>query len=185
MGYHDDRAWTDKLLRDATWRPLWWHVGPHPQWRVADDTEDKEHATDIFVNRDGVPLRVAVRFRDVSYLERFGMQDFTVRASRPSGAPTELEKILSGYGDLMFYGWATRDRKSVKHWLLLDLDVFRRRYRSGLGRLMSNFDDSSAFYIFSIGDFPGIVAAHGPHMDELWPALYVRGEHDRRNTCQE
>lgn len=66
--------------------------------------DDVKRATDLIVitRRD---VRFACRVRRHIHLEPYGHQ-FTIRASRPTGAKTELEKILAGWGDYLIYGFA-------------------------------------------------------------------------------
>ena len=73
----------------------------------APPAEDMQRNTDLIVLRLDT-VRVACRLRRHEYLARYGDQ-FTIRTSRPSGAQTELAKMLSGWGDYLFYGFASAD----------------------------------------------------------------------------
>jgi len=133
--------------------------------RGGDFVEDKRENTDL-ITLVLDPVRVACRVRRNSYL-RF-INEFTVREARPTGAPTELEKILDGYGDLLFYGFCDTAEQALVYWRLLDLDVFRDIYHHPLGYTgepHSNTDRSSDFRVFRISMFPAslVVATFGDY----------------------
>lgn len=54
---------------------------------------------------------------------------FTVRSGTRRGGPSELQKVVNGYGDWMFYGHAD-PAGALASWYLLDL----RSFRAGLIR---------------------------------------------------
>ena len=89
-------------------------------------TQDRREATDLVILQcDG--FRIACRVRRHKRRARYGHQ-FTIRTDRPSGARTELQKVLAGWGDYLIYGFVDVDERTFDHWLLGDLDVFRRWY---------------------------------------------------------
>jgi len=97
---------------------------------VASDELDTLEATDLV----GPGLHVGQRIRGFKYLN-LRRPEFTLRDSRPSGAKTELEKVLSGCGTHAFNGWLTQSGDRIGHWLIADLGVFRNeieRARKGL-----------------------------------------------------
>ncbi len=49
----------------------------------------------------------------------------TVRSRLPSGAETELSKIVNGKGDWLFYGHANACQTGIGLWWLIDLRAFR------------------------------------------------------------
>lgn len=120
--------------------------------------EDMRHNTDLIVLKLDA-IRVACRLRRYQYASRYGDQ-FTIRAGRPSGADTELAKVLSGWGDYVFYGFAAEDERALFAWVLGDLSVFRlwhqretwNGHKPGEGR--ENGDGSSTFRAYNIGDLP-------------------------------
>lgn len=120
--------------------------------------EDMQRNTDLIVLRLDT-IRVACRLRRHEYLARYG-DEFTIRTSRPSGSETELTKMLSGWGDYIFYGFATPDAAGLAAWLLGDLKVFRvwhhRQLWSGRrpGATQRNGDGSSEFAAYRITDLP-------------------------------
>lgn len=146
----------------------------------APPEEDLKHNTDLIVLKMDT-VRISVRLRRHHYLhQRNYCNEFTVRASRPrSGAETELGKVVSGWGDYNFYGFATEDGSGIAAWMLGDLKVFRRWFTQQLiknggaipGASKPNLDGSSEFYAFTIDDLPAdfIVARQKVlHDDDLF-----------------
>lgn len=130
--------------------------------------EDQERNTDLIVLRMAA-VRIACRVRTHEYLGKYA-GDFTIRASRPSGFKTELTKIIEGWGDYIFYGFAEQNGPGLAKWGIGDLKVFRlwfSRYiashqGSVPGRLIPNHDNSSDFRVFQWGDLPhDFIIAHG------------------------
>ncbi len=121
--------------------------------------EDQRHNTDLIVLTLGA-IRVACRVRHHEYVAVYGDQ-FTIRATRPSGVKTELAKIIEGWGDYLFYGFADSIDRDLCAWLLGDLKVFRfwlatQNYRCGgiVQPPQQNGDGSSAFHAFEIDELP-------------------------------
>jgi hypothetical protein len=122
--------------------------------------EDRRHNTDLSVLRLD-PIRVACRIRRFDYLSRYS-DEFTIRSARPTGAvQTDLQKVLSGWGDYLFYGFAKQDDTGLAAWLLGDLKVFRLWHNQQLakgkgrhpGKLKTN-DDGTKFLVYSIAELP-------------------------------
>jgi hypothetical protein len=122
--------------------------------------EDRVHNTDLVVLRlDAV--RICCRVRSHKWLARHG-HEFTVRAGRPSGAKTELRKVVEGWGDYFFYGFDGPDGPPLAAWLLGDLKVFRGWFVTQLalrkgscpGLRQENDDKSSWFFAFTVADLP-------------------------------
>lgn len=117
MSYHDNRLWGDQFI------PLIKQiVGPH-LLSITPDEIDMKQAADLYVftARD---MRIAARVRRYGFLARYP-NEFTIRARYDSGATTELEKIVNGWGDLMFYAHANSSSTGFNKWWLLDLGAFR------------------------------------------------------------
>lgn len=120
--------------------------------------DDAEKNTDLIVLRLEA-IRIACRIRTGTYLESFHDQ-FTIRCERPSGAKTELAKIIEGWGDYFFYGFGANDG-FLASWMLGDLRVFRlwlwqrlARDRQLPGQLCQNKDGSSKFYAYKLEQLP-------------------------------
>ena len=107
-------------------------------------------------SRDSGPFNIPTfRFVNGSYPFQF-----TIRSRLPSGAETELSKIVHGKGDWMFYGHASSAQSHVENWWLIDLSAFR----AGLIRQASNGwpipcgdqmnPDGTWFKWFDIRSFP-------------------------------
>lgn len=111
--YDKDREWSDRFI-PAIKRI----VGPM-LLQAAPELEDQKHATDlmVFVARD---LRIAARVRRFGYADTYPW-DFTIRHSRPTGAQTEWEKIVNGFGDWMFYGHSNNQQNDIQRWMIIDL----------------------------------------------------------------
>lgn len=119
-------------------------------------TLDRQENTDL-VMLASPDARYAVRIRSNSYEARYGDQ-FTLRSSRPSGAKTELQKVLDGLGDYLLYGFRSRyEPGRLSSWVFADLAVFRRWYSEQGGEAgdsIRNRDDSSWFRAFRIDQMP-------------------------------
>lgn len=150
--YETNRAWSDRFLPEVKRQ-----IGAQ-LLKVAPDDIDQKQATDLMM-LDARDTRVAVRIRRPGYHSRYPNQ-FTIRSKVPSGAPTELNKVVNGHGDWMFYGHASADGRNIEHWQLLDL----RAFRAGLIRHVQNGypvvhgdqqnGDGSAFKWFDARSFP-------------------------------
>jgi len=135
--------------------------------------EDLRHNTDFIVlGLDAV--RVACRVRRHSYLARYG-GEFTIRASRPSGTETELHKVLRGWGDYIFYAFASTGETYLAAWLLGDLCEFRLWHARALsllapgrmpGTVIRNHDSTGRAY--RISDLPSrfVIGRYLPSADE-------------------
>ncbi len=123
MSYQSDRTWTDQFTPAVMQK-----VGP---WLldVASLEVDQKQATDLVLKND--QMSIAVRIRRHGYAERFP-GEITVRASRDSGAKTELAKILAGHANRVFYGHQlSPDSIELGDWTFGDLDVFRACHLDG------------------------------------------------------
>jgi hypothetical protein len=127
----------------------------------APPEEDMHRNTDFIVLRlDAV--RVACRIRRYKHLRWYGGQ-FTIRASRPSGIETELQKVIRGWGDYIFYGFADSTECHLVQWILGDLSEFRLWHarksallpRGGIpGELINNKDGSSTGRAYNVAELP-------------------------------
>lgn len=148
----DDKLATDPYLEHA--REI---IGPHLVHEAPLELDRKEN-TDLLVL--GREVRVAVRIRANRYEARYG-DEFTLRSGRPSGAKTELQKVLDGFGDYFLYGFRSKyEPGRLSSWVLGDLDVFRRWYaeHEDAGTPMQNrqgpVDDRTWFRAFRIDELP-------------------------------
>ncbi len=85
---------------------------------------DLHEATDLLLLK-ARDMRVACRMRRVGYWDKHPWQ-FTIRSKVPSGVKTELDKIIEGWGDWLFYGHQHHaDATTIFKWLIIDLHNFR------------------------------------------------------------
>jgi hypothetical protein len=109
--------------------------------------------------------QIACRVRGVKYQGQYDGQ-FTIRSRRDSGARTELDKILYGYGDWMFYGFHDKEDTILK-WYLIDLHVFRWNWVMFRDWIKSeekpNGDGTyfRAFWMDSFPDLPPLLISEG------------------------
>lgn len=164
MTWVKDKRWSDRFLPEIK-RILGEYLIAEPPVE-----EDAERNTDLMVLRlDAV--RIGCRVRKYKYHQNYG-GEFTIRAGRPSGIKTEMQKIIEGWGDYFFYGFSDPCENSLHAWTLADLKVFRYWYCSKLkmldaGKLpgtgKTNPDGSSSFRAYRWIDFPAeFVIAHSP-----------------------
>lgn len=126
----------------------------------APSDDDAERNTDLIVLRMNTQ-RIACRVREPGYFATYG-NEITIREGRPSGAKTELTKIVEGWGDLMFYGHAVDDGPALRSWVLCDLRVFRlwfmRQLATNTGTIpgiqQHNRDGSSTFRAYDLLTMP-------------------------------
>ncbi len=153
--WHKDKQWSDRFLPEIK--------GLLGQLLIDEPPieEDRERNTDLMVLRLAA-VRVGCRVRRHSAFERYG-GEFTIREGRPSGAKVELTKIVEGWGDYFFYGFASVDEQTLCAWMLGDLNVFRLWFMREIarnkgvlpGKPQANTDSNpSRFRAFNISDLP-------------------------------
>lgn len=151
MKYASDRAWSDRFI--PQFKAV---VGSMLNVHEASFRQDTAEATDmVFSSPQG---KIALRVRRACHFDRHS-NDFTIRWCRPSGVPTEFDKIMSGAGpDLCLYGFSSDDERGILGpWTLFDVRVFRKmisrppaptyrtlRTRTGEDFLVYNFLDCLA-----------------------------------------
>ena len=153
-GYQGDRNWSDRFL--PTIRQI---VGPLLITPAPLDLDQKE-ATDLIIltARD---MRIACRIRRPGYADRYGHQ-FTMRSRRHvSGGKTEIQKIVDGFGDWMFYGHAWDHAGPwLKRWMVIDLAVWRQQIKQRLESIdweeRRNRDQETSFVSFDVRSFPAV-----------------------------
>lgn len=162
IGWQQDKRWSDRFLHEIKG-----HVG---QALIGEPPveEDQQRNTDLVVLRlDAVRIGCRVRKHDqIRY-----SHEFTIRSGRQSGIKTELTKIIEGWGDYFFYGFADQDENRLALWLIGDLKAFRIWYSRQLvlrrgdppGLRQNNRDNSSSFHAFKWADIPGFVVASNHH----------------------
>ena len=152
MSYQENRVWSDQFMPQIKQILGLYLIGE------ASEIEDCKHNTDLIV-LSMAAVRIGCRVRRSGYAEKYG-DEFTIRASVPSGHKTELAKVIEGWGDYFFYGHAGDDGLAL--WALCDLKVFRLWFMRQLakrkgdipGVLQKNGDGSSEFRAFKFCDLP-------------------------------
>ena len=84
---------------------------------------DLHNATDFetFIVK---PFTVGARLRRMRY---YNFKDeFTLRWSRPSGVPTEIDKVRSGLVDYILYGFVNQEETKIIQYFIGDLALFRQ-----------------------------------------------------------
>lgn len=154
LDWERDKEWSDRFLTEIK-SILGVHLIGEPPAE-----EDAERNTDLMVLRMDA-VRIGCRIRKNNYLGRYG-DEFTIRAGRPSGAKTELTKIIEGWGDYFFYGFSDPSEGCLARWTLADMRVFRRGYARMLAKsgarvmpgIAKSNTDGSSFAAFRWSDFP-------------------------------
>jgi hypothetical protein len=118
MSVSEDWEWSDEYMPIV--KEI---VGPH-LLQKSPYAVDAKQATDLVVVR-GKSLTTGVRMRRPYAAENWPYQ-FTIRLKRDSGAKTELAKIIDGWGDIFFYGFAGDAHQKIQGYYLIDLNVFRK-----------------------------------------------------------
>lgn len=134
MGWKKDKTWSDPYLLIVKAICGLLFIGE------ASEDEDRERNTDLTVFSVG-GVRIAVRIRRHEYWLHTKpdnyRKEFTIRYSRPNGRKTEYQKILDGWGDFLFYGFALPKPPHLHGWGIVDLSLFRvwaTIYRNEHGR---------------------------------------------------
>lgn len=148
------------------------------QVNVASQFADLHEATDyqlVFISTTGV--RIAARIRSYGFLQRFPGQ-ITIRYSRPSGAITEAQKIMDGWGDFVLYGFASPGRDRLVAYFIGDLRVLRAeaRRRGGIELLGTHIEnpDRTTFIAIEAHTIPGFVVVGEDRLpDPRQPRLSV------------
>lgn len=153
-GYSFDRKWSDQFIPE-----MCRIVGPHLLIPSTLEQDTKEAADLVVLKSAGVT--VACRVRRFGYAEKYA-NEFTIRSQRRNGSRTELEKIVDGWGDWMFYAHANESGDGFALWNLLDLSAWRAHLiREKLGGekikrgTKPNQDGTTEFAWFDMRSFVG------------------------------
>lgn len=159
--FNGDKSFSDRLIPEIQ------NVLGKVFFRVAPIEEDMKRNTDLIVFHSG-NFRISARVRRYNYFLKYP-NDFTVRSTRKSGAKTEIDKIMYGWGDYFFYGFADKDNKHLHAYGIGSLKVFRRvfwdffrEHRKFLGKEEYVEKNSCYFRAFKWELFPKeiLIASH-------------------------
>ena len=142
--YKNERKWSDKFLV-----PIARELG-EAFIVAAPDKEDMCQNTDLIVfnHKDYTYAARVWRHRYNKFKD-----EFTIRCGVASGAQTELDKIMDGFGDYMFYGIANKTEDGFSCYSILDLDVFRAAIALKPRSFHEN-QDGTQFAAFKYDHFP-------------------------------
>lgn len=164
-----EKSWSDQFLTEIQ------HILGELLIREADPVEDAMRNTDLLTLAFQGQLRIACRIRRHHFLHDHS-HEFTIRSSLRSGRQTEFSKLLQGWGDLLFYGFANQNETGLARWFVGDLGIFRRwlrthhkRHSQWPGVEVGNADGSSRFRVFSLRDVdPQFVLTQGEKPETKW-----------------
>lgn len=168
MGYERDREWSDRFI--PAMKQI---IGPH-LLEPAPNEWDIGKATDLVVLQ-ARNVCIAARVRRHGYADRYPFE-FTVRSHRDSGARTELQKVVDGWGDWLFYAHSDATERTFDRWWLVDLRAFRAALiRDARGECIrysqKSNGDGTHFVAFDLRSFPPdppiLVAGSHPIAAEL------------------
>lgn len=168
QGWEKDKKWSDRFLPEIKQICGLHLMGEAPM------EEDQQRNTDLIVLRIEA-VRIACRVRRHPFFEKYP-DDITIRSDRPSGLTTELAKIISGWGNYMFYGFSDDKEVHLCAWKLCDLNVFRLWFNSKIvksggivpGVEKENSDGSSKLRAFNIKKMPeDFVLAYYPKSQNI------------------
>jgi len=160
LNWKSDKKWSDRFIPEIK-TILGQYLIPE-LISEASLKEDQEHNTDLTV-LTLMPCRIACRIRRPQfYLDEEYRNEFTIRSGRPSGVKTDLQKMIEGWGDYLFYGFSDEAEEKLVSYLLGDLKVFRlwfnRTICENKGRVpgiaKTNKDGSSDFRAFNKAEMP-------------------------------
>lgn len=143
MNFEHDFNWAkqyDSLIKSLV-QP---HLGQRIQLIDADEMDDCQRATDAIGYAQRTPIAIRIR-RPSSY------RDITIRTYRPSGLPTEGDKLCSGYVAYYFYGWTSEPPVlAFDDWILFDVERFCNAGFLREAREIPNNDGSAKFKAIAV-----------------------------------
>ncbi len=145
--YDINRAWSDRYIP-----AIKGIVGPLLLEESSFDVDTKQ-ATDLIVlnARDKM---IAARVRRSKYAASFPY-DFTIRSQLDSGTKTELQKIVDGFADWMFYGHANEKSEGFSRWMVINLAALRAALIRGKAPCTKHSNgDGTHFIAFDIRNLP-------------------------------
>jgi hypothetical protein len=170
--WKEQKNWSDRFLREIRM-----HLGDF-LLSEPPEQEDCERNSDLMVLRLR-SIRIGCRIRKFDFFEKYP-NDITVRSSIPGGK-TELAKMIEGWGDYFFYGFANESETRLQAWRIIDLKPFRlylaqhmsRNGGSLPGSERKNRDGGSAFRAFNVKHFEHAVVAEWGFKKEAQPDFFA------------
>lgn len=124
---------------------------------VGSVKQDREEGTDLVILRTE-HRAVGVRVRELRFLSDYPFE-VTIRSSRPSGAKTELDKLVDGWIDLIFYGFGDFETGRLVAWRIIDCRALRAQMIRGPELRFSEKTnrDQTKFRAYDVRSFaPGV-----------------------------
>ncbi len=81
--------------------------------------EDTKMSFDLYFS---AKLQISVRLRAYKYKD---YRDITIRSKSKHGGETEIDKLVSGKGQIYFYGILSEDQNTIAKWILYDISKVR------------------------------------------------------------
>lgn len=160
-------GWIEAKRRADTFNPEIKRILGEHLIRTSDIVQDETEATDMLV-LELRPFRIGCRVRKYDYFLRYP-NEITIRAERLSGFRSEMTKIVEGWLDYLFYGFADPTDSRLLAWTIASLPVWRatlirKPTLIGSHYLRQNGDLSSTFYAWPLDCFPQnfVIARHLP-----------------------
>lgn len=122
------------------------------QFFVKDIQMDLKNGTDFLTFMAKNQIKVAVRLRRYSYLEKYP-EDFTIRWKLRSGVKTEIHKIMEGLVDYLLYGFINEEETKIIKYFIGDLSVFRKCNMKPVA-VIPNDPPDSKLAVYKISQFP-------------------------------
>ena len=121
--------------------------------------EDRHQCCDF--KAVGYELIIASRMRDYKFYQKFS-NDITISTKPSLDGKSELYKIMEGYGDYYFYGFATLDNLNILSWKIYDLNIFRSwAFKSAREGTLPSENTDFHFIPFNTSLIPKIIVAYG------------------------
>jgi hypothetical protein len=136
-------------------------VGPY-MLKTAPELDDTQRATDVMTLGMNF-TRIACRVRKHEFFLKYP-DEFTIRSVTSTGNVSEFSKIMSGWGDYLFYGFTDIHEHHIEHWRLGSLNAFRLHIYRELQNKREPWEektnlDGSFFRAFIWTDVPDMLIA--------------------------
>ena len=159
QGWKKGKEWSDRFIPEIKQICELHLTGGAPVEEASIEEDQKRHTDLIVLKMES--LRIACRVRDTKFYIQYP-DEITIRSIVPSGAKTELQKVIEGWGDYMFYGFSNEDETELCAWKLCDLNVFRlwlskesRKYKSSRWNVDIDNNDGTFFRAYNTNVLPG------------------------------
>ncbi len=149
MSFNKNKQWADKFIPEIKTA-----LAPY-LIRVPNLEADIKRCSDLITLNKRISVRTR-KYEDLRY-----KHEFTIRAKTKNKNRTELEKIATGWGDFIFYSFASQDESRLVYWVLGDLNIFRNIVFNNPD-LQKNYKqnrDGTGFVCFYWRDFPNMIVA--------------------------